>query len=126
MVSDQIFTDCGWIIEEKHTHSLPSNNQEHQWALQNKDSAVINVEPQEKQHQEKKKKCRGNRKLQRYRRRLRAKGLDPATVANLEQMTDARQIDEYNNEMETDVVALPIDQVFPFHSNSKSEYKLNL
>ena len=119
MDCDLIIDGNGATNEQNNSCLLPSGNQGVQWEFQLKASEVVNVEPQQQQHQEKKKKCRGNRKLQRYRRRLRAKGLDPTAVSNLEQMAGAHQNEELNNEMETDVTTLPIDQVFPFHSNSK-------
>lgn len=67
-----------------------------------------------------KRKCRGNRKLQRHRRRLRETNCDAATVSNLQQMAATRQNDVTHNEMEIQVsTTATLNQVHHVYLNSE-------
>ena len=79
---------------------------------------VTTTDQQQEQPGTKKRKCRGNRKLQRHRRRLRAKICDTTTVQNLQQMTVTRQNDIPHNEMKTQIsttTAAALNEVYHAH-----------
>ncbi len=56
------------------------NNQGHWWSQLSQNQVSTGQEPPQQQQQKEKKKGRGNRKLQRYRKKLRLQALDKDTI----------------------------------------------
>lgn len=122
MDCDAIINDNKYIEKQNHVHSLrPANGEEHSRISKSLAPQVTNADQrqQQQQHAVGKKKCRGNRKLQRHRRRLRAKGFDPAPVTNLQQIEATGQNDVPENQMEIKISTTKLNQVPHFYLNTR-------
>jgi len=95
--------------------SLVSGAQGRQWEnlapLQVHTGQELPQQRPPQQTKEEKKKCHGNRKLQRFRRRCRARGFDVATIA---QLTNDREIIDTSS-MDTTAAGLPVEVLMRDH-----------
>jgi hypothetical protein len=78
----------------------------------------------QKQDKQKKKKSRGNRKLQRYRAKLRKRGLNNETIATL--ISDYNNTNQGQNDEQSTASNMNIELLIPAHNQVGSIYEQKL